>query len=69
VPVLVPKVTLVEGNAMTFQKLTNLLLEREFAVMLGLVVNVGGDSCYVRFTHRKGAVAILPSETVDAFFF
>jgi hypothetical protein len=33
---------------MAFQKLAKLFLIRKFAVMLGLIGNVGGNSLYVR---------------------
>jgi len=43
-----PEITFVENDSMAFQKLTKLFLIREFAVMLGLVGNVSGNSLYVR---------------------
>ena len=41
---LFPKITFVESDSMAFQKLTKLFLIRKFAVMLGLIANVGGNS-------------------------
>ena len=46
---LFPEKTFVESDSMAFQKLTKLFLIRKFAVMLGLIGNVGGNSLYVRF--------------------
>ena len=40
---LFPKITFVESDSMAFQKLTKLFLIRKFAVMLGLIGNVGGN--------------------------
>jgi hypothetical protein len=48
---LFPKKTFVESDSMAFQKLTQLFLIRKFAVMLGLIGNVGGNSLYVRLAH------------------
>jgi hypothetical protein len=45
---LFPKITFVESDSMAFQKLAKLFLIRKFAVMLGLIGNVGGNSLYVR---------------------
>ena len=44
---LFPKITFGESDSMAFQKLTKLFLIRKFAVMFGLIGNVGGDSLYV----------------------
>ena len=41
---LFPKITFVESDSMAFQKLTKLFLIRKFAVMLGLIGNVGGTA-------------------------
>ena len=45
---LFPKITFVESDSMAFQKLTKLFLIRKFAVMLGLIGNVGGNGLYAR---------------------
>jgi len=45
---LFPKITFVESDSIAFQKLTKLFLIREFAVMLGLIGNVGGNGLYAR---------------------
>ena len=45
---LFPKITFVESDLMAFQKLTKLFLIRKFAVMLGLIGNVGGNGLYAR---------------------
>ena len=45
---LFPKITFVERDSMAFQKLTKLFLIRKFAVMLGLIGNVGGNRLYAR---------------------
>jgi hypothetical protein len=46
-----PEIAFIESDSMAFQKLTKLFLIRKFAVMLGLIGNVGGDSLYVRLAH------------------
>lgn len=46
-----PEITFIESDSMAFQKLTKLFLIRKFAVMLGLIGNVGADSLYVRLAH------------------
>jgi hypothetical protein len=45
---LFPKITFVESDSMAFQKLTKLFLTRKYAVMLGLIGNVGGNGFYAR---------------------
>src|SRR5580704_15478436 len=45
---LFPKITFVESDSIAFQKLTKLFLIRKFAVMLGLIGNVGGNGLYAR---------------------
>jgi hypothetical protein len=49
--VIIPKDSVrrnVESDSMAFQKLTKLFLIRKFAVMLGLIGNVGGNGLYAR---------------------
>ena len=43
---LFPEITFVEKRPMAFQKPTKVFLIRKFAVMLGLIGNVGGNGLY-----------------------
>ncbi len=59
---LIPDVLFVEGDLIAFQQAAVFILEGYFAVMLGLVADVGDDGFGVGLADGKGGVSGLPME-------
>ena len=62
---IIPKDNVRENDSMAFQKLTKVFLVRKFAVMLGLIGNVPGNSLYVRLAHSDDDEHELPTRNLN----